>query len=189
MRRRRGRGALLAGLGLAGALAAVVGALLLPAGSEAREPERPVATLALILTADAPFDLLPRPRVVPLTITLRNAGPGPAFVNARLLIGAGLGAHEVALTVLGPDAVLRPYASFARPGAVESDDWSVLAAGESVSRTIDLADDFDLDAQGTYAVQATYENREDAPASLGGNGPSWKGRVVSPVLRVRGGRP
>ena len=154
-------------------------------GSEARGPAEQPPLALTIAPGDSPGGLLaPRPRAlgVPVTVTLSNAGKVPALVNARLLVGGPSDPHEVVLEILGPDKRARPFRSMVNASR-ESGSFQRLEPGASVSVVVDLAADYDLSAKGFYAVQAVYENRQDAPPGAS-DLEAWKGRAASPVLRI-----
>lgn len=153
-------------------------------GSDAKDPPA-LPPLALTLTrgATSTGDLFLRPRTSGefVTATLTNVGTVPAFVNSRLLVGGPTTPREIALEFLGPDKRPRTFRSLVNASAT-SRSWQRLEPGASVSVVVDLEADYDLSMKGYYDVQATYENAQDAPAGAS-DLPSWKGRVVSPVLR------
>ena len=166
---------------LGGALVASLGGLAF-AGcgrGEARDPSDPPALVLGIALAD-PLGTT-GPGAVPVTVTLENAGPGPALASVRLLVNRPDGAHEVTFKMLGPDLREVPFTSRVN-ASYESRRWKVLEPGKSVFATTNLARDYDLSAQGFYTVQAVYENSQSAPAGTS-DLQAWKGRIASPVLR------
>jgi hypothetical protein len=147
--------------------------------SEAKDPD-PQPPLALTLQLGDLFESIDAADV-PVTFLLSNVGATPAFVNSRFLVNAPGEPHEVVLEVIGPDKGPRRFSALVNARA-ESRSWKTVASGTRVFGIASLGKLFDLSQKGFYAVQAIYENAQDAPA--GSAATAWKGRVASNVLRL-----
>ncbi len=118
---------------------------------------------------------------VEVTIIVTNLFPTPLLMNSRMLVNHIRLEGEISFRIT--DAQNKPVEiqSLVTPLSVREDDFVVLAKGESLQRTVDLADLYGLSRRGTYKVFATYHNEVDFVAS---RQRAWKGRVWSEPIEV-----
>ena len=57
-----------------------------------------------------------------------------------------------------------------------------LARGQSMQRTVDLADLFGMSTKGTYTIRVAYHNEVD---HIGSTAHAWKGVVWSEPIEIR----
>jgi len=89
---------------------------------------------------------------------------------------------ELAFVILGPDGKRCEFQSLVTPMSVSPDDFVVLPRGESIQRTVNLAELYRLPGKGRYRVEVYYHNDLDQPA---GNMRAWKGVVASDPAEFR----
>lgn len=112
--------------------------------------------------------------------TLRNTGPEPALVNARLGINSPYAPdefRELALDITGPAGQPLDFMARVNVGNPEDQDFKVLQAGASVEHTYTINYFFELVEPGAYQVRATYQNQSE-PSQANGH-QAWKGEVQS----------
>ncbi len=111
------------------------------------------------------------------TMTLKNTGNQDLVVNNRFLVNVPSGPHEISFQVLDSGLNRIPFSTKVNASR-ESNEYIVLHPGQSEAATYLLSKRFNLTEAGIYFVEAYYENRFDAPASLHMSA-SWKGSLKS----------
>jgi peptidyl-Lys metalloendopeptidase len=106
------------------------------------------------------------------TVTVRNRGKNPAKVLSWMLPAADL--EEPLFRLARADAEAQFVgAHYKRPPAA-ANDYVHLAAGESLTRTVDLARFYDLSVTGDYKIRVEIESRASNTV------PAWiEGRAVA----------
>lgn len=146
--------------------------------AELRAAERRRIPLEVYLKAS------PRSRAgdsVEVTIIVTNLFPNALLFNSRMLVNHPRLQGEIAFKIL--DAAGNPLEiqTLVTPLTIRQDDFVMLSRGESVQRTVDLADIFGMRQRGSYKVQAYYHNDVDYVAE---GTRAWKGRVWSEAIDI-----
>ena len=111
------------------------------------------------------------------TMTLKNTGKKDLVVNNRFLVNVPSGPHEISFLVLDSGLNRIPFSAKVNASR-ESNEYIVLHPGQTEEATYLLSKRFDMAEAGVYNIEAYYENRFDAPASLN-MASSWKGSLKS----------
>jgi peptidyl-Lys metalloendopeptidase len=114
----------------------------LSAGTDLRNVTVSVSTKSALISAGSPAEV---------TVTLRNAGRAPVKLLQWYTPANGL---EEPLFVVARDGQETKYlgAHYKRPAA-QAEDYLRVAAGESLTWTVDLAESYDLSQTGNYSVR------------------------------------
>jgi hypothetical protein len=114
------------------------------------------------------------------TMTLKNTGSTALVVNNRFLVNNPMGPHEVSFQITDP--VLKQMPFDIKVNASSQSNYYVSLPGGAIDTfSCNLADYFDFTVKGLYKVAAFYENKLNAPISLGLPS-AWKGRLRSNKL-------
>lgn len=121
------------------------------------------------------------PGPVEVTVMVTNLFDAPLLMNARMLVNHPKLQGELSFAVIGPDGKRCEIQRLVTPMSVHDDDFVVLPRGQSIQRTVDLADIYKLERKGTYKVTAVYRNDLDEPR---GQQRAWKGVVQSEPVEI-----
>lgn len=146
--------------------------------AEFREADKrliPVALELKVETAYASGDS------IPVTVILSNLFEKPLAVNKRLLVNHPRLTGELFFSIKGPDGKKYEIQRLVTPMSVHADDFAVLTRGQSVQRTVDLADLYALSKKGTYSIAVTYHNEVDQNV---GNKRVWRGLITSEPTEI-----
>lgn len=119
---------------------------------------------------------------VEVTVIVTNLFDKPLLLNRRMLVNHARLPGEIVFAVLGPDGKPCEFQRLVTPMSVHDDDFVVLPKGQSVQRTLDLADLFSLKKKGIYKVRVMYHNELDQPM---GSLRAWKGAVASDPVDIK----
>jgi len=119
---------------------------------------------------------------VEITVRVTNLFTAPLVMNRRMLVNHPRLEGEIAFKIIGPDGKARPFQRLITPMAIHDDDFVLLPRGQSIQRTVDLGDLYDLKEKGAYQIQVLYRNDLDQPL---GTLRAWKGAVASEASSLR----
>lgn len=146
--------------------------------SEIRQSERRKIPLEVFLKAGENFEI---GESVEVTVIVTNLFDRPLLMNARMLVNHPRLQGEVAFRIQGPDGKMREIRRLITPMTIREEDYTVLHRGQSMQRTVDLADLYDLHDKGVYKVLVSYHNEQDQ--SIDGDR-AWKGIVWSEPVEI-----
>jgi hypothetical protein len=118
---------------------------------------------------------------VEVTVMVTNLFKAPLLMNSRLLVNHPRLAGEVAFRITDESGKFIQIEALVTPLSIREDDFVILGKGESIHRTVDLADVYGLTHKGTYKVQVFYHNEVDFVAE---NKRAWKGHVWSEPVQI-----
>ncbi len=146
--------------------------------AEIRESERRLVPLEVSLKTSSGYGA---GDPVSVTVILTNLFDAPVLINRRLLVNHPSLPGEVVFQIFGPDGKKCEIERAITPMSVHADDFVVLPKGQSVQRTVDLADLYPLKKKGVYKVKVSYHNELDQPV---GSLRAWKGVISSGAVDV-----
>jgi len=141
----------------------------------------------LILTLELDRETFQSADAIPVTLVLTNHGHESLLVNNRMAPNhphAPDPQRDIVFVITAPSGQEMQLNKFINVRTPKEDDFMVLAAGETVKRTIYLEQILSFVETGEYSIQAIYQNAADP-----GTGESaWKGQISSEkvMLTVEG---
>ena len=162
-----------------------------PLLSTGRTPDPTAKTLSEIRAAEKrliPLEVLlksaprhPAGGSVEVTVIISNLFDAPLLMNSRMLVNHPRLQGEIAFRVIGPDGQMVEFQRLITPLSLRDEDFVLLSRGESMQRTVDLADLFGIHRKGIYKVQACYHNDVDHSVQAQR---AWKGVVWSDPIDI-----
>jgi hypothetical protein len=147
--------------------------------SDLRAAEKRLIPLDIQLKASSRYS---SGRPVGITVILTNLFEAPLVMNGRMLVNHPLLQGEVSFRIIGPGGAKIEIRRLITPLSLRDDDFVVLNRGQSIQRSVDLADLFGVSQKGVYQVQVSYHNEID---HLLGPRRAWKGIVWSEPVEIR----
>ncbi len=147
--------------------------------SEIREAESRRIPLEVLLKTSANY---PAGGPVEVTIIVTNLFDEPLLMNSRMLVNHPRLEGELSFHIVDPSGHRIQFKRFVTPLSLRDDDFVLLTRGESIQRTVDLADLFGITQKGVYKIQASYHNEVD---HSGQTGHAWKGVVISEPIELK----
>lgn len=141
--------------------------------SEIREAERRRIPLDVALKASPEYS---SGDPVEVTVMVTNLFDVPLLMNRRMLVNHPRLEGELAFAIIGPDGKRCEFKSLVTPMSISPGDFIVLPRGESIQRSVNLAELYRLPYKGHYKAVVYYHNDLDQPM---GNMRAWKGVVAS----------
>ena len=119
---------------------------------------------------------------IALTVIVTNLFDRPLLMNSRMLVNHPRLEGEMSFRITDPSGKKVEIRRLVTPLSLRDRDFVTLARGESMQRSVDLADLFDINLKGTYHVQAFYHNEIDYTLE---DQKAWKGLVWSEPVEIR----
>ncbi len=118
---------------------------------------------------------------VEVTVTVTNLFRKPLLMNSRMLVNHPLLQGELHFDIKDESGNPVNLETPVTPLTVKDEDLVILDKGESIQRTVDLADLFGMSRKGSYVIQACYHNEMDGMTE---GERTWKGRVWSEPVHI-----
>ena len=115
---------------------------------------------------------------IPVMLVLTNLGHENLLVNSRMAPNhphAPDSQRDIVFVITSPSGQKMQLNKFINMRAPKEDDFIILAAGETVERSINLEQIFSFVETGEYSIQAIYQNKADP----GTDESAWKGEISS----------
>src|SRR4029077_3152745 len=119
---------------------------------------------------------------VEVTIIVTNLFDKPLMMNSRMLVNHPRLEGELSFRITDPSGQREEIKRFVTPLSLRDQDFVTLTRGESMQRTVDLADLFGISLKGSYSVQVCYHNEIDYTVQ---SRKAWKGLVWSEPVEVK----
>src|SRR5262249_36889671 len=119
---------------------------------------------------------------VEVTVIVTNLFDKPLLMNSRMLVNHPRLEGEMSFRITDASGHRMEIKRLVTPLSLREQDFVTLTRGESMQRTVDLADLFALAARGSYSVQVAYHNEADYTV---GDRKAWKGFVWSEAVQIR----
>jgi hypothetical protein len=159
--------------------------------SEGRQPDPTAKALAEIRAADyrsIPLDVMLKTSAhyvaggpVIVTVVITNLFDPPLLLNSRMLVNHPRLEGEVSFYIADQNGRRLEINRLITPLSVRNNDFVTLTRGESIQRSVDLADLYDLTGKGTYKIWVSYHNEMDV---TGKSERAWKGFVLSDPIDI-----
>jgi len=147
--------------------------------SEIRAAERRRIPLEVYIKASENYTI---GSPVEVTVIVTNLFDNPLLMNSRLLVNHPRLEGELSFRILGPASQKEEIKRFVTPLSLRDRDFVTLTRGESMQRTIDLADLFGIGLKGSYRIQVSYHNEIDYTIQ---DRKAWKGLVWSDPIELK----
>jgi len=147
--------------------------------SELRAAERRRIPLEVFLKSSAQYSA-GGPIVV--TVIITNLFDNPLLMNSRMLVNHPLLQGELSFRIMDPSGQKVEIQRLITPLSIRDEDFVTLTRGQSMQRTVDLADLFGLIRKGVYKMQVSYHNEVD---HTGSSQRVWKGIVWSEPVEIQ----
>jgi hypothetical protein len=147
--------------------------------SEIRQSERRKIPIEVFLKAAEEFKV---GDPVEVTVIVTNLFDPTLLMNRRMLVNHPRLQGEIAFRIQGPDGKPCEIKRLITPLAMRDEDFVQLRRGQSIQRTVDLADLFGLRDSGTYNVRVSYRNEVDQTME---GLRAWKGIAWSDPVELR----
>ena len=118
---------------------------------------------------------------VNVTVIITNLFDKPLVMNSRMLDNHPLLQGELSFRIEDSGGKKVEIQRLITPLSVRDQDFVTLNRGESMQRSVDLADLFGMSRKGTYKIQVSYHNEVDHV----GTRRAWKGLVWSEPVEIR----
>jgi hypothetical protein len=119
---------------------------------------------------------------VEVTIIITNLFDAPLLMNSRMLVNHPRLQGELSFRITDPSGNRVEIQRLITPLSVRDEDFVTLTRGESMQRTVDLADLFGMTQKGVYKVQVCYHNEIDYRGQFLR---AWKGTVWSEPVEIQ----
>jgi hypothetical protein len=113
---------------------------------------------------------------VAVTVIITNLFDAPLLMNSRMLVNHPRLQGELSFSIMGPGGKKLEIQRLITPLSIRDEDYTKLAKGQSMQRTVDLTDLYGVTQKGVYKLQVSYHNEVDQ--TLDGRR-AWKGIVWS----------
>jgi hypothetical protein len=123
-------------------------------------------------------------RPVPVTVQITNESKRPVLLNKRLLVNHEISDGELFFVVESEQGndYRHGFQALVTPRDLDDEDFVAVSPGDSISKTVDLADRYALKEKGFYTLTVTYRNEHEwSKDGLR----AWKGSVRSNPARIR----
>ncbi len=126
-------------------------------------------------------DHLPAGSSVEVTVLVTNTGNTPVLVNRRLLVNHEISEGEIFFRIESSTNKSFSFQALVTPRDLDDNDFQVLKIGETISKTVDLADRYAVKEPGQYKIAVVYRNTyHRSKAGLN----AWIGSISSPPITV-----
>ena len=146
--------------------------------AEIREAEQRRIPLEVMIKAS---DHYPAGGPVDVTVIVTNLFDEPLLMNSRMLVNHARLQGEISFHITDASGKRAEIRRFVTPLSIRDNDFVLLSHGESIQRTVDLADLFGIMQKGTYKIQASYHNEV---YHSNASGHAWKGYVISDPIEL-----
>jgi hypothetical protein len=118
---------------------------------------------------------------IEVTIIITNLFDAPLLMNSRMLVNHPRLQGELSFRIVDYSGHKVEIQSLITPLTVRDEDFVMLERGQSMQRTVDLADLYGMTQKGVYTIQACYHNEIDyrSPSQS-----AWKGIVWSEPVEI-----
>ena len=118
---------------------------------------------------------------VVVTVIVSNLFDAPLLMNTRMLVNQPRLQGELAFRITDPSGKRVNIQRLITPISIRDQDFVVLGRGESMQRTIDLADLYGIHRKGAYTLRAYYHNDVDHTSD---SQKVWRGVVWSDPVEI-----
>jgi hypothetical protein len=146
--------------------------------AEIRDAERRRIPLEVVIKASEHYSV---GGPVEVTVIVTNLFDTPLLMNSRMLVNHARLQGEVSFHITDPSGKRVDIKRYVTPLSIRDNDFVLLNRGESIQRTVDLADLYGINVKGTYKIQASYHNEVDHSNP---SGHAWKGYVISEPIEL-----
>ena len=147
--------------------------------SEIRAAEKRRIPLEVLLKAGAHYQA---GGPVDVTIIITNLFDAPLLMNGRMLVNHPLLQGELSFRIMDPQGKRIDIQRLITPLMTRDQDIVTLDRGQSMQRSVDLADLFGITRKGIYKVQVSYHNDIDRTVAAQH---AWKGVVYSEPVEIQ----
>jgi hypothetical protein len=121
-------------------------------------------------------------RPVIVTVLITNLFDLPVLLNSRMLVNHPLLQGEVSFYIIDPSGQRQEIKRLITPLSVRDNDFVILNRGQSIQRSVDLADLYGIDKKGHYKLLVSYHNEVDRSVD---SNRAWTGIVWSDPIEIR----
>jgi hypothetical protein len=168
---------------------AIEGNLGIPEGRQPNASAQSISEIRASERRRIPLDVMLRTsnhyvagRPVIVTVVVTNLFDDPLILNSRMLVNHPRLQGEVSFYIVNSTGQKQEIKRLITPLSVRDSDFITLTRGESIQRSVDLADLYGIAKKGQYKLYASYHNEMDQTMD---SQKAWTGIVWSDPVDIQ----